>query len=298
MLTGPVSFAAATVLALAAGATFAAASVLQQRAARTAPAADALRPRLILDLVHRGGWLAGAAAGAVGFAFQAVALYLGPITLVQPLIITELLFALPLSARLGGGRLGRREWAGAGLVVAGLAVFLITASPTQSASPLDAGGWSKVLGTLVPVVGIALALAPRRPGLRRTSMLAVATGLTFGVMATLTKAVGTQFADRGITAVLTWHPWALAVVALVGVLLAQSAFQAGPLAGSLPLIDVLIPLSAGVIAVAAFHERISHTNIDIVVEVCAGAAAVAGIALLDTSPLVRRAQRSGVGTPG
>ena len=297
MLTGSVPLVAATALALAAGATFAGASVLQQRAARTAPAADTLRPRLILDLVHLRSWLAGAAAGAVGFAFQAVALYLGPITLVQPLIISELLFALPLSARLSGGRLGVREWAGAGLVVVGLAAFLVTASPTQSVRPLDATGWSPVLGTTVLVVGAALALAPRRPGLRRTSMLAVATGLTFGVMATLTKAVGTLFADRGIAAVSSWHPWALAVVALVGVLLSQSAFQAGPLAVSLPLIDVLIPLSASVIAVTAFHEGISHTPVDIVVEVCAGAAAIAGIALLDTSPLVRRAQRSGAGAP-
>lgn len=291
-LTGPVPLAVAIVLALAAGATFAGASVLQQRAARSTPRSEALRPKLILDLVHRPGWLSGAAAGVVGFVFQAVALYLGPITLVQPLIITELLFALPLAARLGEGRLGTREWTGAGLVVGGLAAFLISAAPTQTGSPIDSHAWGVVLGAAVLVVGAAVLLAPRRPGLMRTSMLAAATGLTFGVMATLIKAVGTLFADDGIGAVANWHPWVLAAVAPTGVLLSQSAFQAGPLAVSLPLIDVLIPLSASVIAVAAFDERISHTGLDIVVEVLAGAAVVAGIALLDSSPLVRRSQGS------
>ncbi|HEX5494007.1 MAG TPA: DMT family transporter [Mycobacteriales bacterium] len=295
MLTRPVSLGIATALAVIAGATFAGASVLQQRAARGAPPADALRPRLILDLLHRRDWLAGSGAGAAGFGFQAVALYLGPITLVQPLIITELLFALPVSARLAGRRLSPREWLGASLVVGGLAGFLITAAPSQSTRPLDTGRWLLVMAAVVPIVGAALLLAPHRPGLTRTSMLAVGTGVTFGVMATLTKAAGTLFAERGVVAVTNWQPWALAVVACTGVLLSQSAFQAGPLAVSLPLIDVLIPLSASVIAVTAFHERIGHTDVDIPVELFAGAAVIAGIALLDTSPLVRRAQRSDAG---
>lgn len=278
-------------LALAASAAFSAASVLQQHEARTAPARHALHPRLILDLLHRPVWLAGSAAGFVGFVLEALALYFGPITLVQPLIITELLFALPLSARLSGRRLRTRDWIGAALVVAGLAAFLSSAAPSQGRTALSAPNGIGVLSVVAAIVIAALLIAPKHWGLLRTSMFATATGVTFGAMSSFLKAVVGLLAAKGLGVITTWQSWGLVVLALSGLVLSQSSFQSGSLVVSLPLIDALIPLSAGVIAVVAFGEHINHTPVGVCVEVLSAAAAIAGIAILDSSPLVQRTQR-------
>lgn len=288
---GSLNVAIATGAALASGASFAVASVLQQRAARSAPPGDALRPRLIFDLLHRSIWLVGAAMGGVGFGFQALALYFGAITLVQPLLLSDLLFALPLAAWMAGTRLGKVEWTGAGLVAGGLAMFLGVASPTPGHARLGVASWLAVIGTMVAVIAAALLIAPRERGLLRTSMFAVGAGVSFGVMAALTKATATEFGHRGLAVIATFEPWALATVALIGLVLSQSAFQAGSLAVSLPLIDVLEPLTAGTIAVVAFQESINRSSSAVMLELLGAAAVVAGIVILDNSPLVSHSHR-------
>ena len=49
-------------------------------------------------------WLAGIAADALGFVGQAVALTIGRLAVVQPLLATSMVFALPLGHRLTAQR--------------------------------------------------------------------------------------------------------------------------------------------------------------------------------------------------
>src|SRR4029077_10991795 len=104
----------AVVLALLSALAYAGASVLQQRAAREVPEELALRPGLLGRLIRRPMWLAGTASDWAGVGVQGAALGLGSILVVQPLLSTGLLFALPLSAAWNGRRLGARDWAAAG----------------------------------------------------------------------------------------------------------------------------------------------------------------------------------------
>jgi len=280
----------AVVAALGGGASFAAANVMQQRTARKLEADDRIRPSLLLVLVRHPLWLAGFAASGLGFGLQAVALSLAPIVLVQPLIVTELLFALPLAAWLSGVRLGPREWSGALLVAGGLAAFLAIAQPSEGNDNPSDVAWIVVVGGVALAVLVVLLLAPRRKGIGRTSALGAAAGLCFGLMSALTKSFTDLLHHSGIAALAHWQPWALVAVAITGLVLGQSAFQAGPLAVSLPLIDVLEPLVAGVIAVAVFGEQIGHAPAAVVGLVLAGATVVIGVVTLDRSPLVQRAQ--------
>src|SRR4051812_50012366 len=68
--------------------------------------------RLPVDLAHRRKWVLGIGCDVGSFALQALALAFGPLALVQPLLVTGLLFAVPLAVRWRGRRLGPREWAG------------------------------------------------------------------------------------------------------------------------------------------------------------------------------------------
>lgn len=297
MATAPGVTVAAVLAAVAAGACFAISNVLQQRAARSAPKQDNLRPRLLLDLARRGDWWAAIVVAAASFGFQALALASGPLALVQPLIVTDLLFALPLAARLGGRRLRRREWTGAALVVAGLATFLTAGSPTAGIDEPSLAKWLPILVAVPAVVLAAMAVASRRPGLRRTSMLAVSAGLAFGLMSALTKAVVELFMERGLGAVMSWQPWAMGVAAVTGLLFSQSAFQCGSISVTLPLMDILEPLVAVGIAVVVFDEHIGFTPVALCLELLGGLAVAAGVVTLDRSRLVRPVEPSVPPTP-
>jgi drug/metabolite transporter (DMT)-like permease len=264
---------------------------MQQRTARRLDAsADRIRPSLLLVLVRHPLWLAGFAASGLGFGLQALALSLAPIVLVQPLIVTELVFALPLAAALAGVRLGRLEWTGALLVAGGLAAFMAIAQPSEGDDSPPELVWIAVVGGVALAVLLVLLLAPRRRGIGRTSALGASAGLCFGLMSALTKSFTDLLHSSGIAALAHWQPWALVVVAISGLVLGQSAFQAGPLAVSLPLIDVLEPLVAGVIAVVAFGEQVAHSPAAVLGLALAGATVVSGVITLDRSPLVQRAQ--------
>jgi drug/metabolite transporter (DMT)-like permease len=280
----------AVAAALGGGASFAAANVMQQRTARRLDADDRVRPSLLLVLIRHPLWLAGFAASGLGFGLQALALSLAPIVLVQPLIVTELIFALPLAAWASGVRLGRREWSGALLVAGGLAAFLAVAQPREGSDAPGQLVWIAVVGGVALAVAIVLVLAPRRRGIGRTSALGASAGLCFGLMSALTKSFTDLIHEHGPLAVAHWQPWVLVVVAICGLILGQSAFQAGPLAVSLPLIDVLEPLVAGTIAVVAFGEQVAHGMGAVAGLLVAGLAVVAGVVTLDRSPLVQQAQ--------
>jgi drug/metabolite transporter (DMT)-like permease len=282
---------AAIPCAVGAAGAFAAANVVQMRAARRADAAE-VAPGLLLRLVRDPLWLAGFASSVAGYGLQAVALFLAPVLLVQPLIVAELLFALPAAAHLAGVRLGRREWTGAGLVAAGMAAFVVVGHPAGERTRLSPAGWV----TMTVAVGAAIALLVllaethlERPMLR-ASAFALAAGSCFGMLSVLTKVVGHEFAHDRLATLGRGQPWLLTVVAITGLWLAQTAFRIAPLSVSLPLIDVGEPVVASLLAVVAFGETIGSGTAVAAGVAVAVAAVVGGIALLDTSPIVRRVQ--------
>ena len=278
--------------AIGAAACFGLANVAQMRAARRTPSDDRIDPRLLTRLLRDKLWLLGLAVSALGFGLQAVALFLAPVVLVQPLIVTELLFALPLAAALSGRRLGRREWAGAVIVAGGLAMFMLVASPAGERTHVSALKWFAMVASIAALVVCAAMIAERsrRRPMLRASALAAGASACFGLMSVETKVVGHQFADEHVRALGHTQPWLLAITACTGLLLAQTAFRIAPLSVSLPIIDIGEPVVASLLAIFAFGEDIGHgVTTFALAGVAAGIAAI-GVGLLDTSPLIRSAQ--------
>lgn len=277
----------AVVAALGCAACFAAASVAQQRAARTVPESRNLSFRLLTDLLHRPRWLAGVAASAGGLGLQAVALHYGGLTLVQPLILTELLFALPVAVRLHRRRMHSREWLATAGVAGGIAAFLVAGSPSGGRPDPSVETWLIMGGILAALVAGPLMVArdPERP--LRSTMLGVAAGVTFGALAALLDSLTFVIAHHGFLGALqSWQLYALPVIAAGGELLAQSAFQAGPLAACLPAMDSLEPAVSIAVGVAAFGEHIAHSPLALTVELLGLIATAVGMVVLDRSPLI------------
>src|SRR5436190_492156 len=152
----------AIVLAVLAGLSYAGAAVLQQRVASSQAPELSLRPGLLLALVRQPVWLLGIALDVGAYLLEAGALASGTVVTVAPLLVSGLLFALPLSTVGGRGRVTRREWIPAIAVTGGLAVFVVVNpvlssifAVTMFGEHLDATGALAVSVTVVSIVAMA-----------------------------------------------------------------------------------------------------------------------------------------------
>ncbi|WP_299558718.1 DMT family transporter [uncultured Mycolicibacterium sp.] len=193
----------AVLLALAAALFTALGNVVQERSVqRVAPAGG--RAGVLAGLLRDRRWWVGTAAGLAGFALQAAALSLGSVLLVQALLVTSLLFALPMQARLTGrpvGR-GRLAWAAvlataetyALLAVAGAAVVLqqysFRAGPLTAALP----GAAIAEPLVAAVLGIVVLGESLHPGDAGWAVLVAAVAALVTATVALTRG---EAADAG-----------------------------------------------------------------------------------------------------
>ena len=116
-------------LALTASGFTAVASVAQRRAASPASADLQFNWRLVCYLLRRPVWFIGIASMICGFAFQVQALRSGSLSLVQPIIATELVLVFGIMAIHEGHRVRAHDWLSALGMVVGLGAFLAIARP-------------------------------------------------------------------------------------------------------------------------------------------------------------------------
>lgn len=269
----------AIVLAVAAALIFGVASVADQRSTKRVKQRKALSPRIFLDLMRQPLWLASIGGTVIGFALQVLALKYGPLALVQPLLVCDLIFAVLINSYL------RRRWdsvliGGVVVTAVGVAAFLAIARPSNGRSSV---GFLVVLplaaGLLAAVAG-CLTIARRSENLRPLA-LALACGINYGVAAFLVKLVVSDVTG-GLPGLLTdWPIYALAVVGPLGFLLNENAFQQGTLiAPVLAIITVCDPLISIALAALWLNERLNSSPAGIAGEVISLLLMVVGIVVV------------------
>lgn len=248
--------AVAASLALVSALAFAVATVVQQRAAALVSDEHARSGQLVGQLARNPWWWAATACNAVGYVLQGAALAFGSLLVVQPILVTSLLFALPLSARLAHRRLPQTVWLWGVVLALSLAVFVVAGNANNGANHASHGHWLLVAAVGLPILGLCLFAATRATGAARASLLAIAVGILGGVLAVLTKAVVALLKHGIVPTVTSWETYALLLVGAAGIYLQQLAFQAGALQASLPIILVLEPLIAAVLGLTLLHEQL------------------------------------------
>jgi drug/metabolite transporter (DMT)-like permease len=275
-VNGQLSSVIAVVAAITAALVFGVASVADQRSTKRVKRRRALSPRILLDLARQPLWLASIGGTVLGFALQVLALRFGPLALVEPLLVCDLIFAVLINSYL------QRRWdpvllGGVVATAVGVAGFLVIAQPTSGRSsvsfyvvlPLAAGLAAAVIG--------CLAVARRNENLRPLA-LALACGINYGVAAFLIKLVVSDVSG-GLPALLTdWPIYALAVVGPLGFLLNENAFQQGTLIA--PVLSIIIacdPLVSIALAYLWLNEKLSSTPAGIAGEIASLILMIAGI---------------------
>jgi len=269
----------ATLAALSAAALFAVATALQHRSAGLVAGSGTGLVSFMVKTLRDPLWIMGTVAGDGGLVLHALALRDGPLTLVQPLLVTSVVFALALRKLLEHRRPGRNELGWACALAVGLVVLITISTPAggvaQKADPVP----TVLLGTIIGLGIIGFFVAGRRAtGSAAAIMLGTATGLSYAASASLLKEVMGTFSHGAGALASSWALYALIAVGNLSVLLTQLAYRAGPLSSSLPAIMTVDPLASLVIGMAVFDEHFRNGPSDFVVE-AVGLALVIGAAV-------------------
>jgi drug/metabolite transporter (DMT)-like permease len=278
----------AYVFALSAGLCYAIASVFQHRVAAAAPSHLSLSPRLILEVVRHPMWLFGIGLDIGAYFLEALALASGSIVLVQTLLVSGLLFALPLSAIGRTDRPGRSEWFAALAVVIGIVVFLSVGDPNNGHWHATLSDWIIAFAVCGSIIVVMIVVTRHVESHYRALGLAVATGASYALTAALTKQVVHVVELHGFGGLPShWPVYGLAVFSVIGLILNQSAFNAGHLAASLPALAVTNPILSSILGVALFEESLAaHGVLQYTITSLAVVVMLVGVIRLARTPFV------------
>jgi drug/metabolite transporter (DMT)-like permease len=257
----------ASVLALSAAFLFAVAATLQQKGALNLDGVSLAKPMSLVRLGGQRMWLLGTAALLVGYVLQAGALDRGRLAVIQPLLVTTIVFALPLGWLLTNQHVGRREVGGAVVIVLGLAIFAIFGDPAGGEENAPNDEWAIAIVVLGAICGGLLVYGRNSTPTKVAAVYGAVAGILFGLSAALTKPT-VDFLHEGVGVMLShWQCYVLAVAGVLGFVLQQVSLGTGRLAPSVATVSVANPVVGVLLGVALFDERLSRPLWHVVVAI-------------------------------
>jgi drug/metabolite transporter (DMT)-like permease len=259
--------------------------VLQQQSAQREPASRFLSLKLITDLLRQPRWLAGIGAMIGGQVLAAWSIGNLSLAFVEPLLTTNLVFALILAVPIAKASLRFWEIFGAAVLCTGVALL----SASRSAKPIGLSFGSVTHWPAAAVIaGIAFAAVHAgrlHPGRARAMLTGAGAGLIFGIQDALTRQTLEILSSNGVAAMFTtWAPYALVGAGATGIWLMQSAFNSGPLPLSLPAIAAGEPLVGIMLGILVFGDRIQITPGELALQAGGIVALVVGVVIVGRAP--------------
>jgi len=247
---------AAIVFATLSAASSACGALLQRLAVVDRASTPRSTGRTAIGLVRQPVWLLGVLFLVATFVFQALGLYFGPLSVVQPILVLELIFTLGLRAFLHDG-IARRTWSAALIICMGLATFLVVASPSEGTHVPNAGQWILAVSTRGLAVLVLLLLSRYASATRRAALFGATTAVVWSMDAAFVKQTVDMLAHSGVLGLLThWPLYAMVATGVLGTVLLQGAYMAGPLAASQATMLIVDPLASITLGIELFGEQL------------------------------------------
>jgi drug/metabolite transporter (DMT)-like permease len=267
----------AALLAFVAAFLFALAATLQQKGALNQGGVVSLgSPKSLLALLGQTMWLVGTLALFAGYLFQAAALDRGRLSVIQPLLVTTVVFALPLGYFLTKQHVGRREVIGAVVIIFGLGLFVYFGDPAGGNENAPNGEWAVTIA-LLGLLSVLLLVFGSRGGLSmKAAVYGTVAGILFGLSSALTKPTLDYLHQSVGTMLSHWECYALAVAGVLGFVLQQVSLGTGRLAPSVATVSVANPIVGIAIGILLLDETLSRPAWHVVLAVVGLGLALAG----------------------
>ena len=245
-------------LALIAAFLFALAATLQQKGALNLPTISLADPMSLVRLVGQKVWLLGTVALFAGYLFQAGALDRGRLSVIQPLLVTTVVFALPLGYFLTKQHVGRREVIGAIVIILGLGLFVYFGDPAGGKENAPNDEWAIAIAAIAALSAVLLVFGSRGGLSMKAAVYGTVAGLMFGLSSALTKPTLDYLHESVSTMISHWECYALAIAGVGGFVLQQVSLGTGRLAPSVATVSVANPVVSVLLGVVLFDERLSR----------------------------------------
>jgi drug/metabolite transporter (DMT)-like permease len=256
-------------------------NVVTQHLASTAAPAQDKGWRLAVYLVRSPLWLFGVLAMVAAFVFQAIALYNGPISVVQSILVSELVFSLVLARVWLRREVVVSAWVSALVTSAGLAVFLVMAEPRGGHNQATSEAWLPVLLAFGGLTAILTVLARGGSPTRRAALYATGSGIVWALLATFMKSATDALAAGGVPGLVEQGAvYGVIVAGILGTILTQAALHYGPLSVSQPLMVIVNPTVSVVLGVWLYGEHFVGNGLAIATGAAGFVAMIVGVILL------------------
>jgi drug/metabolite transporter (DMT)-like permease len=287
----------AAILALIAAFLFALAAALQQKGALNLPTISLAQPMSLVRLVGQTMWLLGTLALVTGYLFQAGALDRGRLSVIQPLLVTTVVFALPLGYFLTRQRVGTREVIGAVVIIVGLGVFVYFGDPASGKENASSLEWAIMIG-LLSLLSVLLLVYGSSGGLSmKAAAYGTVAGILFGLSSSLTKPTLDYLHQSVGTMLSHWECYALAVAGMLGFVLQQVSLGTGRLAPSVATVSVANPVVGILIGTLLLDERLSRPTWHVVIALVGLGLALAGAVAISLAREAAEEEASVAGAP-
>ena len=247
--------------------------------------------RLVLYLFRSPLWLFGWVALIAAFVFQALALNKGQLSIVQPVLATELVFMLVLRRFWIHQSIRPVTWGAAAVTCVGLTVFIAAGQPGGGQPTPTSQHWFAA-GLACCAAAAVLAILARwgSPSLR-AALYGSACAVMWALVATFIKATTDTLTQFGVAGMFTrWPIYALAVGSVAALFLEQAALHVGPLRASQPFMVIVDPIVSIALSVWLFEERFTDNAAVLALAAAAFAVMCAGVVLLtQTAPATMKA---------
>jgi len=247
--------------------------------------------RLVIYLFRNPLWLFGWVALAGAFVFQALALHNGLISVVQPVLATELVFMLVLRRFWIHQSIRPITWGAAGLTCVSLTVFIVMSEPRGGQpSPVSRHWFTAGLACCAAAAVLAVLARWGSPA-RRAALYASASAVMWALVATFIKATTDTLTQFGLAGMFThWPVYGLAVGSVAALFLMQAALHVGPLRASQPFLVIIDPIVSIALSVWLFNERFTSDAAVLAVAAIAFSVMCIGVVLLtQTTPATMKA---------
>ena len=281
-------------LALIAAFLFALAATLQQKGALNLPTISLADPMSLVRLVGQKVWLLGTVALFAGYLFQAGALDRGRLSVIQPLLVTTVVFALPLGYFLTKQHVGRREVIGAIVIILGLGLFVYFGDPAGGKENAPNDEWAIAIAAIAALSAVLLVFGSRGGLSMKAAVYGTVAGLMFGLSSALTKPTLDYLHESVSTMLSHWECYALAIAGVGGFVLQQVSLGTGRLAPSVATVSVANPLVGILLGILLLDERLSRPAWHVVLAVIGLGLALVGAVVIS---LAREATKDGQAVP-
>jgi hypothetical protein len=210
-----------------------------------------------------------------------LALHFGPLSVVQPILVTELIIALVLRQLWLRQSIRMVTWMAAAVTGGGLVTFLVATSPHAHGFAPTSSAWTSPTIVCLGIVALLIVLAQRGSPSRKAALFASATAVLWALEATFIKATTDSISALGFWGAFErWPIYALIVGGVLGLLCEQAALHVGPLSVSQPFIVIVDPVVSVALGIWIFHERLRAGAVHLSLGVLAFVVMCAGVVVL------------------